>query len=238
LEASRYSVFAFSSARQFLEEHDRAVPGCAVIDFAMQDINGLVLQGLASSGIDRPVIFISDVNDVRTGVRAMKAGAVDFLPKPVGPEDLLLAVQTASERDLGVRLRRRQEALVHRRLSILTCREAEVMRHVIAGMPNKLIAHTLGVGIKTVKVHRGRLMRKMGLRTVADLVRVAQLGGISPAFPDCRIAGTEAFSPVSELLTYETPMMSRLLWPQADDVPQWCNNAGPAGVERADYTEA
>jgi DNA-binding CsgD family transcriptional regulator len=131
------------------------------------------------------------MHDVLTAVRGMKAGAIDFLPKPINPADLLLAVKAANEEDVKLRVRRSEEALVHRRLSSLTRREAEVLKHVIAGMPNKLTADALGLSIKTVKVHRGRLMQKMGLRTVADLVRVAQVGGISPTLPECRIAESE-----------------------------------------------
>jgi FixJ family two-component response regulator len=101
LEANAYSVFAFSSARQFLAEHDHTLPGCAVVDFEMPEIGGLqLMQGLASRGNDRPFIFSSDVNDVLAVVRGMKAGAIDFLPKPINPADLLLAVEAANEKDV------------------------------------------------------------------------------------------------------------------------------------------
>ena len=205
LQANGYSVFAFASARQFLAEHDHTLPGCAVVDFEMPEIDGLqLMQRLASSESDRPVIFLSDVNDAPAAVRAMKAGAIDFLLNPISPSNLLLAVQAASERDVRLRFRRSEETLVHGRLSRLTCRETEVMRHVIAGLPNKLIANMLGVATRTVKLHRGRIMQKTGLRTVADLVRMTEFAGIQPVFADRRIATPAILSSTPALLADRT----------------------------------
>jgi FixJ family two-component response regulator len=182
LETKGYQVRAFSSARQFLSEHDASVPGCAIFDVSMPDLDGLELQeALAASGVERSVIFITGVGDIPISVRAMKAGAVDFLTKPVRSRTLLAAIALASEKEAKVRERRSELALANDRIATLTPREKEVLTHVIAGLLNKQIAARLGIVEKTVKLHRGRMMEKMRVRTVADLVRLAERGGVRPS---------------------------------------------------------
>jgi len=182
LEAKDYQVRAFTSARQFLSEHDASVPGCAIFDVSMPDFDGLELQAaLAASGVERPIIFITGVGDIPVSVKAMKAGAIDFLTKPVKARDLLAAIAVASEKEAKVRVRRSELTLVNGRIAKLTPREKEVLTYVITGLLNKQIAVRLGIVEKTVKLHRGRMMEKMGVRTVADLVRIAERAGVRPS---------------------------------------------------------
>ena len=174
LRVAGHTVRAFASPQDFLAGHDPAVPGCAVFDVAMPGLDGLQLQAaLTSGGIDRPVIFITGVGDIPTSVRAMKAGAVDFLTKPLDHRQLLAAVASAADRDAAARRHHGELAVLRQRLATLTPREREVFAHVVAGRLNKQIAHELGTVEKTIKVHRGRMMSKLGVRTVADLVRLA-----------------------------------------------------------------
>ena len=174
LRVAGHTVRAFASPQDFLAGHDPAVPGCAVFDVAMPGLDGLQLQAaLTSGGIDRPVIFITGVGDIPTSVRAMKAGAVDFLTKPLDHRQLLAAVARAADMDAAARHRHSELASLRQRLATLTPREREVFGHVVAGRLNKQIAHELGTVEKTIKVHRGRMMSKLGVRTVADLVRLA-----------------------------------------------------------------
>ncbi len=180
LRAGGHQVSAFGSPRDFLAQHDAAVPGCVVLDLTMPGLNGLELQtALAAAGCQRPVIFVSGQGDVPSSVRAMKAGAVDFLTKPVSEEDLLAAIGRAIERDRLMRQARGELSAIAERLDTLTPREREVLRHVVAGQPNKQIAADLGTVEKTVKVHRSRVMGKMGVRSLADLVRMAERIGIT-----------------------------------------------------------
>jgi FixJ family two-component response regulator len=182
LEAKRYQVRAFSSARQFLSEHDPSVPGCAIFDVSMPNLDGLELQAaLAASGVERPIIFITGKADIPDSVTAMKAGAIDFLTKPVKSRALLAAIALASEKEAKAREHRSELAFIHERVEKLTPREKEVLSHVVAGLLNKQIAARLGIVEKTVKLHRGRVMQKMGVRTVADLVRIAERVGIRPS---------------------------------------------------------
>jgi FixJ family two-component response regulator len=182
LEAKGYQVRAFSSARQFLAEHDPSVPGCAIFDVSMPDLDGLELQAaLGASGVERPIIFITGKPEIPDSVTAIKAGAIDFLTKPVKSRALLAAITLASEKETKGREHRNELALVHDRVEKLTPREKEVLTHVVAGLLNKQIAARLGIVEKTVKLHRGRVMQKMGVRTVADLVRIAERAGIRPS---------------------------------------------------------
>ena len=171
----------FASPEAFLSEHDPAEPGCAVFDVAMPDVDGLELQQLLfDSGIERPIIFVTGRGDIPTSVRAMRAGAVDFLTKPVSSDALLAAVARARQLDAQVRQSRSESASIEARLATLTPREREVLTHVVAGRLNKQIAGDLGTVEKTIKVHRGRVMSKLGVRTVQDLVRLAERAGIRP----------------------------------------------------------
>jgi len=180
LRVGGHQVSAFRSPRDFLTQHDAAVPGCVVLDLAMPGLNGLELQAaLAAAGSQRPIVFISGHGDVPSSVRAMKAGAVDFLTKPVSQENLLAAIQRAIECDRVMRQTRAELQAIDERLNRLTPREREVFQHVVAGQLNKQIAVDLGTVEKTVKVHRSRVMEKMGVRSLADLVRIAERIGLA-----------------------------------------------------------
>jgi FixJ family two-component response regulator len=180
-----YDVQTFKSPQEFLETHDPALPSCVVLDVAMPGIDGLTLQSLLNSGgTPRPVIFVTGKGDIPTSVRAMKSGAVDFLTKPVKDEDLLAAIERALHQELQTRRAQADLNDARAKLACLTPREREVLSHVVAGRLNKQIAGDLGTAEKTVKVHRGRMMQKLGVRTVADLVRFAERVGITPSHPD------------------------------------------------------
>jgi FixJ family two-component response regulator len=180
LRTKGYDVRSFSSAQEFLEQHDAAVPGCAVFDVSMPGLDGLALQqAFKASGNQRPVIFITGKGDIPQSVRAIKAGAIDFLTKPVRDKDLLGAISRAEEIDTITRQTRAELATIEVKLATLTPREREVLTHVIAGRLNKQIAGDLGTVEKTIKVHRGRMMDKLGVRSVADLVRLAEKAGIA-----------------------------------------------------------
>jgi FixJ family two-component response regulator len=184
LKAAGYRTKSFSSPQKFLSAHDSAIPGCAIIDLVMSEIDGLHLQqALIDSGSERPIIFLTGKADVLSSVKAMKAGAVDFLTKPVKREALFSALSSAAERDALSRQKRNESSSIGERLATLTQREREVLEHVIAGRLNKQIAASLGTVEKTVKVHRGRMMAKLGVRCVADLVRLADKAGVRPARP-------------------------------------------------------
>jgi len=145
----------------------------------MPEVDGLALQQvLTAGGLHRPVIFITGKGDIPTSVRAMKAGAIDFLTKPVNDKDLLAAIARAEEQDSKSRQIHAELAAIQARITTLTPREREVLSHVVAGRLNKQIAGELGTVEKTIKVHRSRLMEKLGVRTVADLVRMAEKVGI------------------------------------------------------------
>lgn len=181
LAAAHYRTRTFASPEAFLSQHDPAEPGCAVFDVSMPDLDGLALQQLLfDAGIGRPIIFVTGKGDVPTSVRAMKAGAVDFLTKPVSAAALLEAVERAGRLDAQARQSRDEAASIEARLATLTPREREVFTHVVAGRLNKQIAGDLGTVEKTIKVHRGRMMSKLGVRTVQDLVRLAERAGVQP----------------------------------------------------------
>jgi FixJ family two-component response regulator len=181
LRSKGHEVRAFASSTEFLAQHDASVRGCAILDVSMPDLDGLKLQAaLMESGTERPVIFVTGVGDIPATVQAMKAGAVDFLTKPVNSGELLGAIERAIERDQKARESQKDLELINSRISALTPREREVLMHVVAGRLNKQIAGDLGIVEKTIKLHRGRMMRKMGVRTVADLVRMAERAGIRP----------------------------------------------------------
>ena len=182
LRAAGYEVQGFLSSRAFLEQHDPAIPGCAVLDIAIDGMNGFELQELlADSRCERPVVFLTGRGDIPMSVRAMRAGAVSFLMKPVQGEELLDAIRLALEKDSNAREVRGRLAAIERRLATLTAREREVLEHVVAGRLNKQIAADLGTAEKTVKVHRGRVMEKMRVRSVAELVRICDQAGVAPA---------------------------------------------------------
>jgi FixJ family two-component response regulator len=176
LRTRGYEVKVYSSPRLFLDEHDMTVPGCAVLDVSMPGLDGFEIQRVlsAASGYHRPVVFVTGKGDIPTSVRAMKAGAIDFLTKPVNDKDLFEAVSRAEARDAESRRLHSEMELIEAKVSTLTPREREVLTHVVAGQLNKQIAGNLGTVEKTIKVHRSRMMEKLGIRTVADLVRMTE----------------------------------------------------------------
>jgi FixJ family two-component response regulator len=176
LRARGYEVNPYSSPQLFLEEHDVAVPGCAILDVSMPGLDGLQLQRAltAAGGSHRPVVFVTGKGDIPTSVRAMKAGAIDFLTKPVKDKDLFAAVSSAEALDAESRRLHSELESMRAKVRTLTPREREVLTHVVAGRLNKQIAGDLGTVEKTIKVHRSRMMEKLGIRMVADLVRMAE----------------------------------------------------------------
>jgi FixJ family two-component response regulator len=182
LVAAGLEARGFPSPAAFLQAHDPATPGCLVLDLALPELDGLELQqALTVSDCARPIVFITGRGDIPTSVRAMKGGAIDFLTKPVNDEDLLAAVRDALEIDRLGREAQVEMDELKRRLANLTPREREVLAHVTAGRLNKQIAADLGTAEKTIKVHRARIMEKMAVRSLADLVRVAERLGVGPA---------------------------------------------------------
>jgi len=178
LKTRGYEVRAFQSGREFLDQHDPDVPGCAILDMSMPGMSGLeIQQELAASAANRPVVFLSGSAEVPTSVKAMKGGAVDFLTKPAKARDLLEAIAAACDRQVKARERHDELEGIQTRLAHLTQREREVLDGVVSGLMNKQIAGQLGISLKTVKLHRSRMMHKMNVRSVADLVRLAGLAG-------------------------------------------------------------
>lgn len=179
LRAGGYDARPFSSSQDFLAQHDAAVPGCAILDLSIPDLDGLQLQeALAAIGVKRPIIFLTGRGNIPAAVRAIKAGAVDFLTKPVRKSDLFAAISRAEQVDTQSRLASAELAAMKSRIESLTPREMEVLSHVVAGRLNKQIAGDLGTVEKTIKFHRGHIMRKLGVRTVADLVRLTEKVGV------------------------------------------------------------
>jgi FixJ family two-component response regulator len=179
MRAAHMSPLACSSAREFLDKYDPRTPGCLVLDFSMPGLDGLQLQqALAANGTEIPIIFLTGHGDIPTSVQAMKRGAVDFLTKPVNDETLLEAIRVAVEKDCNRRVERAELDDIRQRLATLTPREREVMEHVVAGQMNKEIGADLGTVEKTIKVHRGRVMEKMKVHSVAELVHLTERVGI------------------------------------------------------------
>jgi RNA polymerase sigma factor (sigma-70 family) len=176
LKSAGYRVQAYSSPDEFLAGWlPDPAPGCLLLDLMLPGTDGLQLQQrLQSARREIPIIFISGHGDIPASVSAMKAGAVDFLPKPIKDDDLLRAVGEAIRRDARERAERAAHEAVVARFATLTPREREVMTLVVRGLPNKRIAQELGVSEKTVKIHRGRVMEKMLAQSVAALVMAAQ----------------------------------------------------------------
>ena len=177
-------VELFASAQEFLERKPPDVPSCLVLDIRLPGISGLEFQRkLAEAGLFIPIIFITGHGDISMSVRAMKAGAVEFLTKPFRDQDLLDAIHLALERDRTRRQREGEIASLRERFEWLTPREREVLPLVVSGLPNKQIAAEIGTSETTVKVHRGQLMRKMGADSLPELVRMAEKIGVPTAKP-------------------------------------------------------
>jgi len=167
-----FDVHPYASAEEFLAHHDETRGGCVILDLLMPGMDGLCLQErLAACG--RSIIFLSGHGDLSSGVLAMKAGAVDFLTKPASQEELLAAVTKAISKDRAERNLRAERELLDERMARLTPRERQVFELVAAGRLNKQVAAELGTAEKTVKVHRARVMNKLGARSVVDLARIA-----------------------------------------------------------------
>lgn len=174
-----YHTRCFASGREFLLEHDASLAGCALLDLELPEMNGLQIQeALRAAGVDRAVIFVTGRADVPSSVRALKRGAIDFVTKPIDETELLRAIREALAADALNRERRVLIQEVHERLATLTPREREVLVRVVEGKLNKQIAGEFGTQEFTIKVHRARVMRKMGARTLADLVHLAARVGI------------------------------------------------------------
>jgi FixJ family two-component response regulator len=185
LKSAGYRPESFASAEEFIDRWERdPVPGCVLLDIQMPGLDGLQLQQkLQTTTHGIPIIFITGHGDIPLSVTAMKAGAVDFFPKPFNDEDLLRAIREAIQRDVQERSERAERAIVAQRFETLTPREREVLALVVQGLLNKKIAFALGASEKTIKIHRGRVMEKMKVPSVADLVRAAEKIGLPPGSP-------------------------------------------------------
>jgi len=178
-------VEAFGSAPEILQSQPPEVPSCLVLDIRLPGLSGLDLQAdLAKANIHTPIIFITGHGDIPMTVRAMKGGAVDFLTKPVRDQEILDAVQAAIERDRKRRDLEKTVSNVRSRFASLTSRERDVLCLVTSGLMNKQAATELGLAEITVKIYRGQIMRKMGAKSLADLVRMAEALGIQRTKPD------------------------------------------------------
>lgn len=179
LRTAGFVVAAFASAEEFLTQYDPQTPGCLVLDLAMPAVSGLELQNiLAEKGSPLPIIFLTAHGNIPKSVEAMKHGAIDFLTKPVNDEDLLGAIRMAIEKDRAIRHEQIELSEIRARLATLTPREREVLKQVVAGKLNKQIASDLGTVEQTIKIHRARVMQKMRVQSVAELVRLTQRCGI------------------------------------------------------------
>ena len=175
IRSAGLQVETFASAQEFLARTSAEMPSCLVLDLQLPGLSGLDLQKhMAEVGAEIPIVFLTGHGNIPASVQAMKAGAVEFLTKPFDEQDLLRAIQEALERD---RQNRQQHAEMHKLQNLyesLTAREQEVMRQVVSGLLNKQIAAELNIAEYTVKIHRGRVMRKMHAESLADLVRMGE----------------------------------------------------------------
>ena len=179
LRSAGYKAVTFQSALEFLDFNHPDTPGCVILDIKMPELSGLDLQDrLTETGISFPIIFITGHGTVPTSVRALKAGAMDFLQKPFEERALLDAVSRGIEKHRRLRQAQKEMKVLQTKMDTLTPRECEVFRLVASGMLNKQIAFDLGTVEKTIKVHRARVMQKMGAESLADLVRFSEKLGI------------------------------------------------------------
>jgi FixJ family two-component response regulator len=179
VRSAGWNAATFHSPEDFLEQHDPDTPGCLVLDVTMPGLNGLDLQqALAHAGNRLPIIFLTGHGNIPMSVRAMKSGAVDFLSKPCRDEELLAAIRHALAKDQEFRLQQAQARALVELFTTLTPREHEVMLGVVAGKLNKQIAAEMGTVEQTIKVHRARVMEKLGVTSVADLVRLSERAGV------------------------------------------------------------
>lgn len=173
MESNEIPVRTFVSAAEFIESYRSDAPGCLILDLRLPGMSGLELQDyLGGRGIQIPIVFVTAHGDVQTAVTALKGGAVDFIEKPFNYRQAVSTVQKAFERDAANRLRRARELETASRIAALTERERAVLRCVIGGKQNKVIADELEISVKTVEFHRSKLMEKMGVGSVAELVQL------------------------------------------------------------------
>ena len=178
--SARFPAETFASAQAYLDRATHDGPSCLVLDVQLPGLDGLQLQQALADGKEQ-IVFITGHGDVPMCTQAMKAGAVDFLTKPVDEQTLLAAVHRALERSVENRKAKVERSSARAKLDRLTPREFEVLQRVVEGLLNKQIAAELGAAEKTVKIHRGRVMEKMGVTSVAELVRLAQVAGVAPS---------------------------------------------------------
>jgi FixJ family two-component response regulator len=181
LASAGLEVAAFASATAFLEADKPDTPACLLLDLDLPDITGLELQKELLERQAPPIVFLTGHGDIPSSVKAMKAGAVEFLSKPVGDDELLSAIDAAIALDRTARSQRAELSELKRRYERLTPREREVLPYVVAGLANKVTASELGTSVVTIAIHRGHIMRKMGARSLAELVRLADKLGIPSA---------------------------------------------------------
>jgi FixJ family two-component response regulator len=179
MESNGIAVRTFANAAEFITACPPDAPGCLVLDLRLPGMSGLELQGhLKQKGVEIPIVIVTGHGDIPTAVNAIKGGAVDFIEKPFSYREALSIVQGAFRRDAEVRGKRLRRLVVSGRLAALTERERDVLRCIIEGKPNKIIAEELEISVKTVEFHRSKLMEKMGADSVARLVQLAL--GFSP----------------------------------------------------------
>lgn len=181
LDAHGFAVRSFLSAESFMASFAPGTPGCLLLDLRMPGKSGLELQQwLGENKVEIPIVFLTGHADVPTSVFAMKKGAVDFLQKPAREEDLIAALERALAKDVSARRHSGERAELQRRYETLTPREREVFVEIVAGQRNKQAAHSLGIAERTVKLHRSRVLEKMGADSLAELVRMAEFLGLGP----------------------------------------------------------
>ena len=182
VKAIGFNAESYESATEFLDSGKCLEHGCIILDVHMPEMTGPELQEkLVNTGCSMPIIFLSAHGDVPTTTRAMKKGAVDFLTKPVNVDELLTAIDVSLAQDLENRAQSEETSSIIEKIKQLTPREHEVMTYVITGMLNKQIAGEMEISEETVKIHRGRVMQKLGIVSVAELVRLCEKASISPA---------------------------------------------------------
>jgi FixJ family two-component response regulator len=174
LTSRRFASVAFASAAEYLRFGNSDVPSCLILDLSLPDIDGLELQTAIAPTQHPPIVFISGHGDIPSSVRAMKAGAIDFLTKPINEEQLLQAIETALSQDRESRHSRAELAILEERYASLTPREREVLPLVVSGLLNKQAAAALGISEVTLQIHRSKVMQKMKARSIAELVRMTE----------------------------------------------------------------
>jgi len=180
LSSLELHAIAFGSAAEYIAHPKPDLPACLVLDIELPDINGLELQRQITSGNEVPIVFVTGHGDIPSSVRAIKAGAIDFLTKPFKEADLLRAIEAALTQSRAAKSRRADLADLRQRLASLTPREREVLELLVIGHPNKVIAHRLDISPRTVEIHRAHVMEKMKAKSLPELVRSAMQAGVMP----------------------------------------------------------